>query len=285
MPAAFFCTLFVGLLASFRLADSAVSCGTPQISPRSEMSRVKGGSDAIAGSWPWQIRLGVRYPNGQVSWICGGSILTEKYVVTAAHCLLDGVNGQYVVRAGDHDQSRVEASQVDHTVLRVGRHPQYGGERTFVNDIAILRLATNLTFKAQVSPVCIPSTCQDVAQGTNCMVTGWGGSGPIGNMNKPLLQQGRVQIIGREQCARRYWGGMVTGAVQVCAGTPTLTTDACKGDSGGPLVCQDPASRKWVLHGIVSFGAGCTSNKPAVYTRVSGLLDWIKTTTGNTAMV
>ncbi|XP_055350603.1 chymotrypsinogen B-like isoform X2 [Paramacrobiotus metropolitanus] len=270
------------------LSEAAITCGIPQISPRSDMSRVKGGNDAVPGSWPWQVRLGIRQANGQVMWNCGGSILTEKYVVTAAHCLVGGVNAQYMIRAGDHDQTRTEVAQVDRAVLRIGQHPNYAGQSgNFRNDIAILRLATNLTFKAQISPVCLPISKEDIPHGTTCMVTGWGKSGPTGTSYKPALQQGRVQIIGRQQCAAQYWGNMVTSNVQVCAGTPAGTVDACSGDSGGPLVCQDPTSRRWVLHGVVSFGplTGCGNpTKPAVYTRITGLLDWIKTTTGNTVL-
>ncbi|OQV23495.1 putative Chymotrypsin-like elastase family member 2A [Hypsibius exemplaris] len=261
------------------------TCGVPAIPPKSGQSRVKGGQDAIAGSWPWQVRLGYRSGNG-VIWSCGGSILSDIYIITAAHCLENGLNRQFVVRVGDHDQWQVEASEKVHSVLRYLVHPSYGGQASnYANDIAILRLSTPIVYKAQISPACIPPAMEEPTHGASCYVTGWGKVGP--NSGTPAkLQQGSVQIIGRQVCnTAQYWGNLRTS--QVCAGSPTGSTDACSGDSGGPLVCKSGSSNKWILQGLVSFGplSGCgIQKKPAVYTKVSHFHSWIKATTGNAAL-
>jgi secreted trypsin-like serine protease len=189
---------------------------------------------------------------------------------------------------GDHNQieSVLEAAQKEHNVLRKRLHPRYGGPSSnFANDIAILRLATPITFRPQVSPVCIPPAMEEPAHGTNCFVTGWGKLSS--RSNEPArLQEGSVKIMGKEVCtSAQYWGRLL--ASQVCASGQSNAgiVDACKvrlisntdfrcfssnnlnsknykkffplfqGDSGGPLVCQNPNSKKWVLQGLVSFGS------------------------------
>ncbi|OWA50718.1 putative Chymotrypsin-like elastase family member 2A [Hypsibius exemplaris] len=252
---------------------------------RQDLSHLTGGREAVSGGWPWQVRLGVRQNGGFISWICGGSILSEKYVITAAHCLDSGPNAQYVVRIGDHDSSIFERGQEDIPVVRYRIQEQYAQHNHFANDIAILRLARPPTWGPRVSTVCLPGTNDDPSPGNTCYVTGWGLTGAGNSPYSNVLRQARVGIIARNECRERsYWGYGVKNT-NICAGYLEGKIDACKGDSGGPLVCLEERTGRWILEGLVSYGwdKGCGfPGKPAVYTRVASYLNWISAVTGNT---
>ncbi|XP_055341082.1 chymotrypsin-like elastase family member 2A [Paramacrobiotus metropolitanus] len=248
-------------------------------------SKLIGGSEAVAGSWPWQIRLGIRAPNRQIMWMCGGSILSDIYIITAAHCLEPGLNMPYVVRIGEHSANRVDDGAEDIPVLRARIHEKYNKLANYLNDIAILRLSRPIKFRENVLPVCLPSANDDPPAGTSCFVTGWGNTGPGKPPFSSVLKEGKVRVIGRGICQSPFFWGSGVRNTNICAGYPEGQTDACRGDSGGPLVCQHPNGKQWVLQGLVSFGwsQGCGfPGKPAVYTRVSHYLSWIEKTTGST---
>ncbi|GAV01811.1 hypothetical protein RvY_12461-2 [Ramazzottius varieornatus] len=265
-------------------------CGRNRLSSRmlqgEPSSQLTGGVEAPLGEWPWQIRLGAKQGRNLISWFCGGSIISENYILTAAHCLESGPNAQYVVRVGDHNANAYEQGEEDYAVLRWRIHPMYNKADNFANDIAILRLARPIRYHRRVTPICLPHKVnEEPAVGTTCMVTGWG---MIGAGNAPfssVLRQGRVVVLSRFVCRdRSYWGPSVKDS-NICAGYPDGHVDACKGDSGGPLVCYDEKEDHWSLQGLVSFGwdQGCGfAKKPAIYTKVSSYLNWIHLTTGNT---
>lgn len=134
-----------------------------------------------------------------------------------------------MVRVGDHDQQRQETSQSDYEVLRFRIHPSYGGTKNFFADIAILRLSTNIKFRKEVAAVCLPKNREELPHGASCIVTGWGQTGPSYMDYSPLLQQGKVQVIGKEVCnSGSYWGSTVISSAQICASGPSGIADACK---------------------------------------------------------
>ena len=130
------------------------------------------------------------------------------------------VNGNYVVRVGEHDIRVQNGGQENIPVSRLRLHPSYGSQqRNFIHDIAILRLSKTVTFKRQVSPVCLPLASEEPAPGTRCIVTGWG---LMGKVHAVKLQQGNVHIISRTAC-----GTASISSGQVCAGTADGSVDAC----------------------------------------------------------
>ncbi|MGH0168680.1 UNVERIFIED_CONTAM: hypothetical protein FKN15_054986 [Acipenser sinensis] len=239
-------------------------------------NRIVGGTNADVGEWPWQVSLHFK-TSGHT---CGASIISERWLVSAAHCFptsnLEYRNpGSWLTYSGLYTQ--LDYSSAESRKLKsITVHPNYN-PFTFDNDVAVLELSDPLEFSSTVYPLCLPDATHTFPAGKSCFVTGWGAlaeSGPLAN----ILQKAEVKIINDTVCDT-VMSGEVTSRM-LCSGYLTGGVDACQGDSGGPLVCQESSGR-WFQSGIVSWGDGCARrNKPGVYSRVTQLRGWIKEQTG-----
>jgi len=248
--------------------DVTGSCGKPQFLQQ----RVIAGTTATRGAWPWQILM---LSNGRAG--CGGTLVSNQWVVTAAHCVARSLNpGTYTIRVGEHDRNRREGSEKDMRVSRVVKHPSYN-PRTMNNDIAMFKLAQPVQFNQYVKPACLPSGSAPV--GTKCYITGWGKTRHPGSMTS-VLQQGALTVVDSRTCESHNRRGGIPIAVtsaMVCAGSGgSSRTSGCHGDSGGPFVCK--VGGKWELHGAVSYGSGtCESTKSyTVFARISHFRSWVE---------
>ncbi|NXJ08803.1 CTRL protease, partial [Odontophorus gujanensis] len=244
-----------------------IGCGVPLISPSVQYSeRIINGQNAVSGSWPWQVSLQTR----SGSHFCGGSLINEYWVVTAAHCEFSPYS--HVVVLGEYNlNSATESVQVK-TVAKAVTHPSWNAY-TLNNDITLLKLSSPAQLNSRVSPVCLASSNLALSSNTQCVTTGWGRTNTISNALASRLQQVTLPLISQSQC-QQYWGSKITSSM-LCAGGAGASS--CQGDSGGPLVYNSGDS--WTLIGIVSWGSSnCNVNTPAVYTRVSHFRDWIDQT-------
>ncbi|KAM8774140.1 chymotrypsinogen B isoform 2-T2 [Rhynchonycteris naso] len=158
---------FLWLLSCFALVGAAFGCGVPTIEPvLSGLSRIVNGEDAVPGSWPWQVSL----QDSTGFHFCGGSLISEDWVVTAAHC---GVRTSHVVVAGEFDQGSDEEDIQVLKIAKVFKNPKFN-MLTVRNDITLLKLATPARFSQTVSAVCLPDADEDFPAGTLCATTGWG---------------------------------------------------------------------------------------------------------------
>ncbi|XP_064627124.1 chymotrypsinogen A-like [Lineus longissimus] len=256
------------------LAAIANGCGLPTYAPDLSVTRIVGGKEANPNSWPWQVAL---YYNGQQ--VCGGSLIDEEWVVTAAHCFAGGSTSSWLVYAGKHKLTRSEATQQNLRVAAIYTHGSYNSN-TMHNDIALIKLSTKATFNSAVSAVCLPSKTQYFGTGRTCYATGWGETSAQGlkrveKAASTTLQQVAVPIISSSTCgSSRYYGSDYSSSYMICAGYSNGGMDSCQGDSGGPLVTS--VSGRWYLAGVTSWGIGCAkARSPGVYTRVTGQVDWI----------
>uniref|UniRef100_A0A8C9MQZ8 chymotrypsin n=1 Tax=Serinus canaria TaxID=9135 RepID=A0A8C9MQZ8_SERCA len=238
-------------------------CGVPAITPVVRgYTRIVNGEAAVPGSWPWQVSLQVRRNNG--FHFCGGSLISENWVVTAAHC------GD----APGPDQQELKIEKVPPgRDLRVFKNPKFN-MLTIRDDIALIKLATPAQLSDRVSPVCLPKATDEFPGGMTCVTTGWGLTDSSGNCTflSPFPFPSPGSSKSPSPCpSLSFWGFRIRD-VMVCAGADGASS--CMGDSGGPLVCHKDGA--WNLVGIVSWGSStCSTKTPTVYARVTKLRDWI----------
>ncbi|XP_028351166.1 cathepsin G-like isoform X1 [Physeter macrocephalus] len=173
---------------------------------------------------------------------------------------------QINVILGAHNVRRLERTQQRIPVLRAIPHPRYN-PHNYWNDIMLLQLRSRARRNRAVRPVALPQTQSRLSPGTLCTVAGWGLVGLYRRTD--TLQDVWIRVQRGEECSRRFT--FYTGRTQICVGDPRERKSAFLGDSGGPLVCNN------VAQGIVSYG-NSTGTPPAVFTRISSFLPWIRRT-------
>jgi len=245
--------------------------------------RIVNGQEAGCNEWPWQVGI-VRREGSSVSTgpFCGGTLVNQNHVITAAHCLPTATRDTVAVMIGDHDINVVEPSQNAYAVSEIFNHPDYD-DVTQANDITVLRLSSMVDTMI-FSPACFPRFSSGVAlAGKNGTISGWGaleyGTGDYPDTLQEV--QDMIPIVSRETCVDGnepwiYESDILPG--MLCAGGPGLGLDTCQGDSGGPLTHQ-VAPGKYELVGVVSWGRNCAKSY-GVYADVAFYKTWIESYTG-----
>ncbi|XP_058514595.1 coagulation factor IX isoform X2 [Ochotona princeps] len=231
-------------------------------------TRVVGGENAKPGQFPWQVLL-----NGKIEAFCGGSIVNEKWIVTAAHCVEPGDN--ITVVAGEYNIQESENTEQTRNVIRIIPHHNYNASvNKYNHDIALLELDKPLTLNSYVTPICIANreyTNTFLKFGSN-YVSGWG---RVFHRGRPatILQYLRVPLVDRATCLRSTKFTIYNN--MFCAGYHEGGRDSCQGDSGGPHVSEVEGTS--FLTGIISWGEECAmKGKYGIYTKVSRYVNWIK---------
>ncbi|EDV35576.1 uncharacterized protein Dana_GF12546 [Drosophila ananassae] len=252
-------------MLKFVILLSAVACALGGTIPEGLLpqldGRIVGGTTTTISSFPWQISL---QRNGGHS--CGGSIYSNNIIVTAAHCLQSVSASSLKVRAGS---SYWSSGGTLVNVASFRNHEGYNAN-TMVNDIAVIRLSSSLTYGSAIKAIGLASS--NPANGASATVSGWGTQSYGSSSIPSQLQYVNLKIVSQAQCASSTYGyGSQIKSTMLCA--YTVGKDACQGDSGGPLVSGG------VLVGVVSWGYGCAyTNYPGVYADVATLRSWVIST-------
>ncbi|KAJ6440234.1 trypsin [Purpureocillium lavendulum] len=242
----------------------AAAPSPPPVAALKAPENIVGGTPARAGEFPYIVSLS-RRGRGH---FCGGSLLNENTVVTAAHCVVEADAGSTLVRAGS---LRASGGGVQVGAASFIVHPNYRGSPEGGSDIAIIKLAQPIRAGGNIAYATLPAAGSDLRGGTLVEVAGWGATTRQGTMPSDVLLKVEVPAVERTSC-NRAWNGRVDRTM-VCAGEVNGGEDSCYGDSGGPLV--DARSR--VLVGTVSFGKPCAQpNSPTIYGNVGALLGFVK---------
>uniref|UniRef100_A0A1B0AYX9 Peptidase S1 domain-containing protein n=1 Tax=Glossina palpalis gambiensis TaxID=67801 RepID=A0A1B0AYX9_9MUSC len=220
--------------------------------------RIIGGTAVNISSFPWQVSL---QRSGEH--FCGGAVYNENTIITAAHCLQAVKISALKVRVGS---SYWNSGGTLVAAAALKWHTSYDN-LTQVNDVAIIRLATNLTFSSSVKPIELATVAP--VDNAAAVVTGWGRT-DVGKFSRPSeLRAIHVNIVSRVKCSSsRYGHGLYVKPSMIC--TYASGKDHCYGDSGSPLVSGG------LMVGIVSWGYGCAlPDYPGVYADIADLREWI----------
>ncbi|XP_075160603.1 serine protease 3-like [Haematobia irritans] len=232
--------------------------------------RITNGQQASSGQFPYQVGLSLKTSAG--SFWCGGSLIGNTWVLTAAHCT-DGVTSATVYLGST---TRTVAS-VTHTVSSSAIHQHTGYKSsTLANDISLIKIPS-VSYTSVIKAIKLPAVASSYSTyaGSNAIASGWGRTSDTGSVANNLNYV-RLQVITNSVCASTYGTSVVTSNT-ICVSTPSGKS-TCQGDSGGPLALDGSD----LLIGVTSFvsSAGCASGAPAGFVRVTSYLDWIKTKTG-----
>ncbi|XP_059223697.1 trypsin alpha-3-like [Stomoxys calcitrans] len=218
-------------------------------------TRIVGGKEVDIRQVPWQCAL---YYYGYA--ICGCSVISADWVLTAAHCVEGG--GRFSVRAGSSWINRGgQIRRARRVIISSGYNPY-----TYNHDIAMIRTRRRFRFTRFVQPIALAKRGRRLPQ--RYFVSGWGTLREGGSTPRHLKGV-TLRRVSRPKCRRRYRDVVYITKYMICAAAPGK--DACQGDSGGPMV------RRGIQYGIVSFGIGCARPYyPGVYTNVRRVNRWIK---------
>ncbi|KAJ8002786.1 hypothetical protein DPEC_G00162570 [Dallia pectoralis] len=264
-------------------------CGVPRVRNLLDRSlRIVGGLEARYGSHPWLVSLRFRG-----SHFCGGAVLTDRWILTAAHCFTS-VSKDFLrnlhAAVGEFDQRVSDEGEMNFTVKTIQIHEKYQHASPMSYDMALLEINGHIQFGPHVQPICLPLARERFPPRTGCLVSGWGRTKERGRL-PAVLREVHLELVEPAKCKYVLKTLRPTQQTQtvLCAGPETGGRDACQGDSGGPLICPRK-SGQFAVVGVTSWGKGCgrswSNNKakspgkrgsPGVFTDVRMLLPWIKT--------
>ena len=255
-----------GSLTSTKLVSGEIPTPSPFI---------VGGEPTIDGEWPYMvalIRTGHLPSTGQ---FCGGSLIAENIVLTAAHCVYGERINDFSVYVGSQSLSDPGSSgeliPVDNIVIHENYNPA-----TLTDDIALVFLSQPSSLA--VTPLLSPEQMAGLALGDTLTVAGWGNMEPFGWSTPDQLQQVDVNYISNETCQEAYtdlYGPNTVTETMMCAGMPEGGKDSCHGDSGGPLVVNIDGQNYQA--GIVSWGNSTCAQTGyyGVYSKVAHFDNWL----------
>ncbi|CAH0668671.1 unnamed protein product [Spodoptera exigua] len=226
--------------------------------------QIIGGRPTSVQRHPYQVSMVL---NGNS--FCGGFIISQDYVLTAAHCVQNTSPTAIRLRVGS---TRRDSGGRIVRVANVTVHPQYGRPQ-FDNDIAALRLARPLSFNANIRAIRLPQPRQPVPL-VRLTVTGWGLTAVGGRRIPRIMMEANVPVVPHWLCRLSYGQSLTNN--MFCGGHFLIGgVSSCQGDSGGPAVFRDTA------FGVVSFARGCALPlSPTVFTNIASLRNWITDNTG-----
>jgi secreted trypsin-like serine protease len=275
-----------------------------------ERGKIVGGVPANRGTYPFQVAL-FTTANGKEGMMCGGSLVTMKWVLTAAHCITKAAENDAPYAAGMINVFAGGLAFGEGDRVRAARvivHPGYTSKGLMANDIALLELERPVNEASGAKPITLYSGT-DSPPGTPVKLLGWGKTTEGGVSSKTLLEL-NISIVDRKACNSSIVEYRAIKSIEafrvaqkqlrfsndtlktlvvtamaaappvvteqtICAGEMAGGKDACQGDSGGPLFLS--SGGRFVQVGLVSWGEGCARPKlPTVYTRVATHMDWIK---------
>lgn len=245
------------------LLATSLASAAPVIKPN-----IVGGENAKQGEFPYIVSLRSK----SYGHFCGGSLIKENWVLTAAHCVRGGsIDEVWIGMLDQKDPTGVEKMKV----AKVIAHEKYNSSN-MSNDFALIQLAQNSSYKpVALNQTEIAISEDEAADKIMAITAGWGATKESSYGLPNMLQKVSVPLVSTKVCNdKTAYNGQISDSM-ICAGLKQGGKDSCQGDSGGPLVVTNEAGEH-VLAGVVSWGEGCARpNKYGVYAKVSSAIEWI----------
>jgi len=253
------------------------------IGAEARSSYIINGQVSEKGAWPWQVSMAMySKKNEKFNHACGGSVLNERWVLVAAHCVMYSKQPKnYKLRFGGFSLSENDFEQ-ELNVVKIIQHPDFStSARGLPGDLALMKVDGKIDLSNEyIQPVPLGVKSSTYAGNPDCWISGWGRDDRSTNLPSDLLKEANVPVLTTAVCKKKYgWFDRLhpISKVHVCMGDPAQEkTDihACHGDSGGPLVCKRDGV--YELVGVASrTGSKDCSKRPSVYIRVSEYREWI----------
>ncbi|XP_023564453.1 granzyme B-like [Octodon degus] len=234
--------------------------------PKTRAGEIIGGHEAKPHSHPYMAYIKFWYTTFALE--CGGFLIDEKFVLTAAHCFHRSSESKHrktVVLLGAHNIKKQEKSWQPINVKKHIPHPHFSTPE-FNNDIMLLQLEEKAKLTKEVQIIELPKAKSQVNPGAVCQLAGWGSL--VNDMPTDTLQEVEMTVKKDEECDTFFH--YYDAATEICLGDPKIQKFPSKGDSGGPVICDN------VVQAIISSGDYTTP--PCVFIKLSPYLDWIKKT-------
>lgn len=253
--------MFLKLFVLVALVAIASAVPVPDVFFPERGGRIVGGFNAGTNQFPYQVSL--RATNNINFHFCGGAIVNNRYIISAAHCTIGrGATTVRIVMGTNF----LNSGGVAHTSLRVVNHPSYNAN-TIANDVSVVQTQATIGFTAAIQPISMGSGQTGAVA---AVVSGWGGTTVNGGASPNHLQGLNTRTITNAECQSRHTAANAAFvfAHKICTWTQA-GQGICQGDSGGPLVAGGQ------VVGIVSWNIPCARGFPDAYDRVSHHLSWI----------
>ncbi|XP_072394639.1 phenoloxidase-activating factor 1-like [Diabrotica undecimpunctata] len=272
------------------------SCGFQESDQNKKLQGfIHGGQETEINEFPWMVLLGYRNKYGRTNWNCGSTLISHRYVLTAAHCV--SVNAERIVgkliyiKLGAHHKTK-EGEHCDTNrycnngpvitgISGIAIHERYDpNNASSPNDIAVIRLSDRIKYTEFIRPICLPEPNEGSSINEELTVAGWGAT-EYGSDYPDVKLKVKIPFVKRDDCLNGYKSARINipglSDSQICVGG-NKGKDSCSGDSGGPLMRRTRKNdSQWYQEGIFSFGPKyCgTQGVPEIYTKVSSFLSWI----------
>ncbi|KAH8367650.1 hypothetical protein KR084_000989 [Drosophila pseudotakahashii] len=262
---------------------AAVACARIRSGDRPLTPHILGGIPVALGVYPHMAAIAYN-TFGIVEYRCGGSLISSRFVLTAAHCVNSDSTTPAFVRLGTVAIENPTAGFQDINVIDIQIHPNYSSSSKY-NDIAILELEEDAKESDTIRPACLYIDRAGPPIDSKVFVAGWGVMNVTNRARSKILLRAGLDLVPVDKCNASFAEQPSTiralkqGVIDslLCAADKKQVKDACQGDSGGPLILEtDEVEGLYSILGVISSGFGCATKTPGLYTRVSSFLDYIE---------